>query len=179
MASEDRVPAPSELVALATRTGQALHRARLVVATAESCTGGLVGHLITEVPGSSNWFAGAAVTYSYAAKEQVLGVDPQDLARYGAVSPQVARQMAHGALALFPEAQVAVAITGIAGPTGGTPDKPVGLVYLHLAARDGTQRGECRIWSADRRGNKLLSAQLALEMLYEHAQRRGGADPCM
>ncbi len=179
MTSTDRIPTLTELVALATRTGQALCRARLVVATGESCTGGLVGHLITEVPGSSDWFAGAAVTYSYAAKEQVLGVDPQDLARYGAVSPQVARQMAHGVLRLLPEAQVAVAITGIAGPTGGTPDKPVGLVYLHLAAQDGTERGECRIWSADRRGNKLLSAQLALEMLYEHAQRRGGVDPCV
>lgn len=165
-------PPPDEvsLIPLAAEVGAALHTAGLVAALAESCTGGLVGHLITEIPGSSAWFAGSAGVYSYAAKERVLGVDHDTLLREGAVSAAVAAQMARGALALY-QAHVAVAVTGIAGPTGGTPEKPVGLVHFHLSALDGVERAERVVWSADRRGNKLLSARLALSMLLDYARK--------
>ncbi len=157
---------PSDEVALtglAKETGLALKRAGLTAAIAESCTGGLVGHLMTEIPGSSDWFLGSAGVYSYAAKERLLGVDGDLLLREGAVNAEVAGQMAAGALLRY-EADVAVSITGVAGP-GGTVEKPMGLVYLHLAAQDGTNKAEKAVWPADRRGNKLMSAQCALEML--------------
>jgi len=161
----------TDLIPLARSVGEALAKAGLLAATAESCTGGLVGHLITEVPGSSAWFAGCAGVYSYLAKERLLGVDHETLVTQGAVSAQVARQMAQGALPLY-RADVAVAITGIAGPGGGTAEKPVGLVHLHLSALDGTERAERIVWSSDRRGNKLLSAQLALRMLWTFGMER-------
>ena len=151
------------LTGLAKETGLALKRAGLTAAIAESCTGGLVGHLMTEIPGSSDWFLGSAGVYSYAAKERLLGVDHDLLLREGAVNAVVAGQMAAGALLRY-EADVAVSITGVAGP-GGTVEKPMGLVYLHLAAQDGTNKAEKAVWPADRRGNKLMSAQCALEML--------------
>jgi PncC family amidohydrolase len=164
-----------ELYDLAEEVGLALAAAGVMAVAAESCTGGLVGHLLTEIPGSSAWFAGSAVTYSYQAKERLLQVDHETLERLGAVSPEVAAQMAQGACQLF-AADVAVAVTGIAGPGGGTPDKPVGLVYFHLhaPARPGfpaVNRAERRVWPGDRRGNKLLSAQLALHMLGDFAQQ--------
>jgi nicotinamide-nucleotide amidase len=156
-----------EIVALARTVGEKLARRAMMCATAESCTGGLIGHLITENPGSSVYFAGAAVTYSYTAKERVLGVDPGTLLREGAVSAAVAQQMAEGALRLF-DADVAVSVTGIAGPGGGLPGKPTGTVYLHCCARDGYARGAHHIWDADRSGNKLLSARAALAMILEY-----------
>ena len=100
--------------------------------TAESCTGGLIGASVTDVPGSSSVFLGGAVTYSNDAKVRVLGVDPDTLAEHGAVSPQVARQMATGAVRVF-GSDYAVAVTGIAGPGGATETKPVGLVYIAVA----------------------------------------------
>lgn len=159
-----------ELVPLARQVGEALAAAGLLSATAESCTGGLVGHLLTEIPGSSAWFAGCAGVYSYAAKERLLGVEHDLLVARGAVSAEVAQQMAQGALPLY-GADVAVAITGIAGPGGGTDEKPVGLVHFHLSGVDGTERAERIVWPGDRRGNKLLSAQFALQMLVDYAQR--------
>ena len=165
------VPANEEaLKGLAKETGYALKRAGLMAAVAESCTGGLVGHLLTEIPGSSGWFLGSAGVYSYAAKEKLLQVDRALLEREGAVCAAVAGQMAAGALKLY-EADVAVSITGVAGP-GGTAEKPMGLVYLHLAARDGAGEAAKAVWQADRRGNKLLSAQRALEMLRSYAAGR-------
>ncbi len=160
-----------EIVALARTVGEKLARRTMMCATAESCTGGLIGHLITENPGSSVYFAGAAVTYSYAAKERLLGVDPATLAREGAVSAAVAQQMAEGALRLF-AADVAVSVTGIAGPGGGLPNKPTGTVYLHCYARDGYARGAHHIWDADRSGNKLLSARAALVMMLEYLEEK-------
>lgn len=160
------------LTELAKETGLALKRAGLVAAVAESCTGGLVGHLITEVPGSSDWFLGSAGVYSYAAKEKLLGVDGALLLREGAVNATVAAQMATGALEAY-NADVAVSITGVAGP-GGTAEKPMGLVYLHLAGRDGFECEDRAVWPADRRGNKLLSARCALEMLLSYAEGRAG-----
>jgi len=154
-------------LALATRVGEKLRRRGLTCATAESCTGGLIGHLITEIPGSSNYFAGGAVVYSYAAKEAVLGVDHATLLAEGAVSAPVAQQMAQGALRLY-AVGVALSVTGIAGPGGGLPGKPSGSVHLHVSAADGYERGERHVWTSDRSGNKLLSAVRGLEMIEEY-----------
>jgi PncC family amidohydrolase len=160
-----------EMMALARAVGEELAAAGMMAATAESCTGGLVGHWITEVAGCSAYFAGGAIVYSYAAKEAVLGVRHDTLMTEGAVSYAVAQQMAQGALRLY-AADVAVAITGVAGPGGGSPEKPVGTVHIHLSAADGTERGERFVWDADRTGNKLLSAQAALRMMLEYLQAR-------
>jgi nicotinamide-nucleotide amidase len=114
---------------LAARLGQALRKQGLLLATAESCTGGGIAEAITRVPGSSAWFDRGFVTYSYESKVDMLGVKREDLVDYGAVSEQIARQMVEGAIA-HSRAQVAVAVTGIAGPDGGQPDKPVGTVWF-------------------------------------------------
>jgi PncC family amidohydrolase len=156
---------------LAAVVGQLLLARQMTCATAESCTGGLVAHWITEIPGSSAYFVGAAVVYSYEAKERLLAVDHDTLLREGAVSAPVAQQMAQGARRLF-DVDVAVAVTGIAGPGGGLPDKPTGTVFLHLSARDGHERGARHEWDSDRSGNKLLSAHAALTMVREYLERR-------
>jgi PncC family amidohydrolase len=156
--------------ALALTMGERLGARRMMCAFAESCTGGLVGHIVTENPGSSRYFAGSAVVYSYAAKERVLGVEHATLEREGAVSFAVAQQMAQGALRLY-DADVVVAVTGIAGPGGGLPGKPTGTVYCHLSARDGYERGERFVWQSDRSGNKLLSAQAVLRMIEAYLER--------
>jgi PncC family amidohydrolase len=153
--------------ALALTMGERLVARRMMCAFAESCTGGLVGHIVTENPGSSRYFAGSAVVYSYAAKERALGVDHATLEREGAVSFAVAQQMAQGALRLY-DAGVAVAITGIAGPGGGLPGKPAGTVHFHLSAADGSERSERIAWESDRSGNKLLSAQMAIGMVLDY-----------
>ena len=161
------IPSIREAVELAERVGAQLREHDLMCATAESCTGGLIGHLITEVPGSSAYFAGGAIVYSYGAKEAVVGVDHVTLLREGAVSASVAQQMAQGALRLY-AAGVAIAVTGIAGPGGGLPGKPSGTVYLHVSAADGYEYGERHVWESDRSGNKLLSAVRALQMIGEY-----------
>lgn len=160
-----------ELIQLAKRVGELLMEHNLLCATAESCTGGLIGHLITENAGSSAYFAGAAVVYSYAAKERLLAVDHETLLREGAVSAAVAQQMAQGALRLF-NVDVAISVTGIAGPGGGLPHKPTGTTYLHLSAVDGYEQGAHHIWPGNRSQNKLLSAQAALFMLLQYLQER-------
>ena len=158
-----------ELATLARDIGVKLGAADITCATAESCTGGLVGHLITENAGSSDYFAGGAIVYSYDAKERVLGVDHDTLMTVGAVSAQVAQQMAQGALRLY-DVDIAVAVTGVAGPGGGTPGKPVGTVYIHLSDADGFEHGERYVWPSDRSGNKLLSAQAALQMIADYLE---------
>jgi PncC family amidohydrolase len=165
-------PTVAELVARSRMLGERLTAAGLMCAAAESCTGGLVGHIITENAGSSLYFAGSAVVYSYTAKEAVLGVDHGTLMTVGAVSPEVAQQMAQGAVRTY-GADVAVSVTGIAGPGGALPGKPTGTVYLHVSAGDGYERGAHAVWPADRSGNKLLSAQLALQMLEDYLDWRG------
>jgi nicotinamide-nucleotide amidase len=135
----------------------------LTLATAESCTGGLVAHRITNVAGSSAYFLGGLVAYANEAKEALLGVRHSTLLEYGAVSEQTAGEMARGARRRT-GADVAVAITGIAGPTGGTPEKPVGLVYVALSAPE----AECcqrHVWTGTRLQNKEQSAEVALQLL--------------
>jgi PncC family amidohydrolase len=165
------IPTDDELTRLAGKLGQRLLAAKLTCATAESCTGGLVGHLITEIAGSSAYFFGGAITYSNGAKAHVLGVSETTLTTDGAVSAAAAAQMAAGARRLY-GVDVAVSITGIAGPGGGTATKPVGLVHLHVSAGDGYERGAAHVWPVDRTGNKLLSAQAALQMLIDYVDQR-------
>jgi len=147
----------------AKRAGELLKQMGLTLSLAESCTGGLIAHRITNIPGSSNYFLGGVVAYSNEAKEKIVGVPHETLLRYGAVSEESARAMAEGARRLL-ASDLALAVTGIAGPTGGTPEKPVGLVYIALAAEE-EMRCERHIWSGDRLQNKAQSAEAALEML--------------
>lgn len=136
---------------------------KLTLATAESCTGGLVGHRITNVPGSSDVFLGGVVSYSNAAKESLLGVKPETLAAHGAVSEQTAAEMAEGARRRFGSV-FGLSITGIAGPGGGTPEKPVGLVFMGLADGVGTQVERHQFGGA-REDIKARSAHMALNLL--------------
>jgi len=133
------------------------------IATAESCTGGLVGHLLTEIAGSSEVFRGGIIAYADAVKVDSLGVPGPTLASHGAVSAQTAVAMAEGARRAL-GVDVAVAVTGIAGPGGGTAEKPVGLTYIAVADSLGhaVQRSQ---WSGDRHANKMASAAAALDML--------------
>jgi PncC family amidohydrolase len=124
-----------DLYSLSEQLGQVLRKKGLYLVTAESCTGGLLGHLITEVPGSSDYYLGGFVTYSNEAKMRFLGVLPETLEKHGAVSEQTVREMASGARRAFagiqPEEKIiAVAISGVAGPGGGTDEKPVGTVWV-------------------------------------------------
>ena len=146
--------------------GHLLKARSQTVATAESCTGGLIGDLITDVPGSSGYFLGGAIVYSNAAKQRLLGVSKMTLQEHGAVSEAVAIEMAAGARRLF-DADYALSATGVAGPDGGTPDKPVGLVYVGLAMREGAWARRF-LWTGDRRDNKTQTAEAALSWLIEH-----------
>ena len=136
-----RAPTDDELVAAARRLGRALVKRGWQMASAESCTGGLVGHVITQVPRSSDHYLGGIVSYSDAVKEELLDVPGELIDDVGAVSAEVAEAMTSGALARFPVARLAVAVTGIAGPDGGSAAKPVGLTYVAAALRVGIRRG--------------------------------------
>ncbi len=159
-----RPPSDDELDAAARRLGRALVKRGWQMAAAESCTGGLVGHVITQVPRSSDHFLGGIVSYSDAVKEELLGVPVDLVERVGAVSAEVAEAMTSGALDRFPVARLTVAVTGIAGPDGGSTDKPVGLTYVSAAVRDGTAVVERHTWDHDRDGNKRASALAAIEL---------------
>lgn len=152
--------------------GRLLTDAGLTITTAESCTGGLISHRITNVSGSSSYFLGGVVAYSNEAKARILGVPRRALELYGAVSEQVAREMARGVRRLF-RSDIAVSATGIAGPTGGTPEKPVGLVYIALTAPDG-EWCERHIWAGDRETNKRLTSETALHMAVRYLMERKG-----
>ncbi len=145
--------------------GEKLRKTGGTVATAESCSGGLISHRITNVPGSSGYFTGGVVTYSNEAKVEVLGVAERSLEEHGAVSEQVAREMAEGAQERF-AADYAVACTGIAGPAGGTKEKPVGTVYMAVAAPGGTRVERCQ-FEGSRERIKEQTADYALTMLLE------------
>ena len=153
---------------LAVELGARFRERGLTLALAESCTGGLIGSLITDVPGSSDYFLGSAVTYAYSAKEAILGVRRATLLAHGAVSAETAAEMAQGARRIF-GADIAASVTGIAGPGGATPDKPTGLTYIHLSAA-GAELGERHVWGADRLGNKRLSAEAVLRLLIGYLQ---------
>ena len=157
------------IVVLAEAVGRALLARRMFLATAESCTAGGVAYAVTQVAGSSQWFDRGFVTYSNAAKRQVLGVSATELRLYGAVSEVVARAMARGAL-VASDAQIAVGITGIAGPGGGSAEKPVGLVCFSWALRRAGElrlRTESRRLSGDRAAVRTQAIIMALEGLLQ------------
>jgi len=133
------------------------------LAAAESCTGGLLCHRLTNVPGSSRYFLGGVVSYANEVKTGLLGVRADTLETYGAVSSETAREMAQRVRTLF-ATDVALSVTGVAGPQGGTAEKPVGLVYLHLSAH-GAEWGERHQWAGGRAENKAQSAEAALLLL--------------
>ncbi|MGI8998291.1 MAG: CinA family protein [Candidatus Limnocylindria bacterium] len=157
-------PTDEELDAAARWLGRALVERGWQMASAESCTGGMVGHVITQVPGSSKHYLGGIVSYSDAVKEDLLGIPGALLERVGAVSAEVAEAMTTGTLGRFSVARLAVAVTGIAGPDGETADKPVGLTYVAAAVRDGVAVVECHSWPHDRAGNKRASVLAAIEL---------------
>lgn len=156
----------NEILNLAETLGNRLREKRWTVAAAESCTGGLLMSYLTDVAGSSAYVMGGIVSYSNAAKQQLLGVDEATLQQYGAVSQQTAHAMAEGVRRVL-QTDIGVSITGIAGPGGGTPEKPVGLVYIGLATAH-TTIVERYVWSSDRTGNKLASVQAALRLILMH-----------
>jgi PncC family amidohydrolase len=157
--------ADDPLVALAARLGERCLARGVRLATVESCTGGLVGHLITETPGSSAYFLGGVVTYSDALKRELVGVPGEVLAAHGAVSAQTAVAMATGGRTRT-GAHMAGAVTGIAGPDGGSAQKPVGLTYVAVADATGSAVRR-HLWSGDRTDNKRASAEALLELLLE------------
>ena len=154
------------LVDLARAVHQRLRERGISLATAESCTGGLVGHVLTEIPGASEWYVGGIVSYSDRLKRDELGVAEDTLLHHGAVSAQTCVAMAEGARRRY-GATLAVAITGVAGPDGGSVSKPVGLTYVGVADDRGHDVRRFQ-WHGDRRQNKLDSAGASLELLLEH-----------
>lgn len=148
--------------------GQLLRDRGLTLAVSESCTGGLISHRVTNVPSSSDYYRGSITAYACDVKETLLHVRSETLAHHGAVSEQTAREMAEGVRRAI-KADVGVSVTGIAGPTGGTPEKPVGLVYVALAAPDG-EWVERHVWAGDRQGNKAQSADAALDLLRRYLE---------
>ncbi len=155
-----------DLLPLSQRVGAALIRQGARVCAAESCTGGLLLSALTDVAGSSAYVQGGLVTYSNEAKMNLLNVREATLMAQGAVSESTAGEMALGALALF-DTDYALSVTGIAGPGGGTVEKPVGLTYIGLAGRCGLSRVERRVWDGDRVQNKLSSVAAALQLLLQ------------
>ena len=160
---------PDDLTARAAELIARCRHDRLMLATAESCTGGLIAGLITSVPGSSDVLECGFVTYSNAAKTRMIGVPAELIARVGAVSEEVARAMAEGAVA-HSAADVALAVTGVAGPGGGSAEKPVGLVHC-AAARKGfpTRTRVLRLGDIGRDAVRMETVRAALEMAYEIA----------
>jgi nicotinamide-nucleotide amidase len=152
--------------ALAARTGRRLQAAKAMLVTAESCTGGWVAQAVTAVAGSSAWFERGFVTYSNAAKQELLGVSQRTLKKHGAVSEQTAREMAAGALKRS-RATVALAVTGIAGPGGGSADKPVGMVCFAWARKGMLPRSETRRFRGGREAVRRRSVVRALEGVLE------------
>jgi nicotinamide-nucleotide amidase len=155
------VPTDAELLALAGEVAIEVQQRRLMLVTAESCTGGWIAKTLTDLPGSSAWFDAGVVTYSYEAKEALLGVNPRTLERTGAVSEETVLEMVSGALARF-GAGVAVAVTGIAGPSGGTPDKPVGTVWIGWKRRGGYGHAQLFHFPGDREAVRRQTVAAAL-----------------
>ena len=153
------------LVGIARRIQESMLDRKLTLATAESCTGGLIAYVLTEVAGSSDYFVGGVVSYSNGLKERELGVRGATLAQFGAVSEETCLEMAEGAARHY-LADIGVSVTGIAGPAGGSESKPVGLTYVGVSDRSGHEIRRF-VWGDDRHGNKLRSAEAALTLLLD------------
>lgn len=158
----DAIPDDAALRQLAEQVAQALRAQGGMLATAESCTGGWIAKVCTDLAGSSEWFECAAVTYGNRAKQSLLGVATATLEKHGAVSRECALEMVSGVLAHF-AATVAVAVTGIAGPTGGTPEKPVGTVWIAWQQRGGDAHAELFHFNGDRDAVRRQAVAVALE----------------
>lgn len=161
-----RAHSDTDLARLAIEIGAALRRKRAKLAVAESCTGGWVAKCVTDVAGSSQWFDRGFVAYTNRAKQDLLGVSPQGLLQFGAVSAQVAKEMAEGAL-LRSNGDVALSVTGIAGPDGGSPDKPVGTVWFAWAARGQATETRQMRFAGDRDMVRRAAVAAALSHMIE------------
>ncbi len=151
-----------ELDELAARVGAALKARKWMLASAESCTGGWVGEAVTAISGSSQWYERGFITYTNLSKQEMLGVSPETLAAHGAVSEATVREMAQGALTRS-HADVSVAISGVAGPTGGSKEKPVGTVCFAWADKNGKLYSEKYLFPGDRREVRRQAVTMALE----------------
>lgn len=150
------------------RIGDILNERKQSLVTAESCTGGLIASRITDVAGSSVYFLGGIVAYSYEVKASLLGVSWDTLNNNGAVSRETVIEMAHGARKVL-GADIAVSVSGIAGPGGGTPDKPVGTVWVGLSTPSGEEARHF-VWEGDRVRNKYLSSEAALQFVLDYLE---------
>ena len=157
----DAIPTDTELQALAKRVAQSLQQRGQMLITAESCTGGWIAKTLTDIAGSSAWFECGLVAYSYEAKQALLSVRPQTLEQFGAVSRETVLEMVSGAL-VNSGAGIAVAVTGIAGPGGGSPDKPVGTVWIGWKRRGGYARAEVFHFEGDRDAVRRQTVAMAL-----------------
>ena len=158
------LPDDDALHALPGQVGDALQSAHLMLATAESCTGGWIAKMVTDIPGCSAWFDCGMAAYSYEAKQALLGVRPETLTAHGAVSQETVLEMVSGAL-VTSGASIAVAVTGIAGPTGGLPDKPVGTVWIGWKRRGGYPRAQLFHFSGGREAVRRQTVEAALRGL--------------
>jgi nicotinamide-nucleotide amidase len=158
------------LSSLAKQVGQLLRAHQLYLATAESCTGGGIAYALTQIPGSSTWFERGFVTYSNSAKQELLGVPPSTLLKYGAVSLETARAMAEGAI-IHSHAQVSVAVTGIAGPDGGTAEKPVGTVWFAWVSDHFTTQTRRILFKGTRKSIREQSIVFALDELIKQLEK--------
>lgn len=155
------IPTDADLLALAGEVAVEVQKCGLMLVTAESCSGGWIAKALTDLPGSSAWYDAGVVTYSYEAKEALLGVNPRTLEHAGAVSEETVLEMVSGALARF-GAGVAVAVTGIAGPSGGTADKPVGTVWIGWKRRGGYAHARLFHFPGDREAVRRQTVAAAL-----------------
>ncbi|KAJ9432085.1 MULTISPECIES: nicotinamide-nucleotide amidase [Pantoea] len=155
-----------QLQQLSRRIGEQLKKRQATVTAAESCTGGWIAKVFTDISGSSAWFERGFVTYSNEAKQQMVGVQDTTLQQYGAVSEQTVREMATGA-AKAAAAEYAIAVSGIAGPDGGTPDKPVGTVWFAIAGPEGRVLAQRQIFAGDRDAVRRQSVVWALQTLLD------------
>jgi nicotinamide-nucleotide amidase len=157
------------LEALAGRVGEALKARNLLISTAESCTGGWIGEVLTAIAGSSNYYERGFITYSNESKQEVLGVPEQTITQHGAVSEETVRAMAAGAIARS-RAQVALSVSGVAGPGGGSAHNPVGTVCFGWAVRDGAPQSARRRFDGDRESVRRQSVAFALQGLLERIE---------
>ena len=162
---------PADILTLATETLEALRQAGLRGSTAESCTGGLIAAALTEISGSSDCVGRCFVTYSNEAKQEVLGVRAATLEAHGAVSPQTVTEMAEGVLSIAgSDADIAVAVSGVAGPGGGSAEKPVGTVHLAVASRGGRTETLHKLYPGDRSAVRVATLRDALALMKARAE---------